>query len=240
MCAPCKRKHKDKLVRERDEMKRRRLEREAMMQRLAQQANGQVTTEEHPTPDQIPEIRQTDLPPFGTAERMQVVRDIKDGKVTYKRALTPEQEVEMLDAYTKTDEPIGRIAQRYGVRATYPYNVLDRAGVTWRRDHTQTFDEWQAEQARPKETEPVTEQRVLPPEIEAMRNVHPIERGDHGDIRIGEIEAVIRDLPPVHGFPTWEIEYTGRIRVSAASIDEALAGAREAGHAVEITSARRL
>jgi hypothetical protein len=235
-------------------MRSKRSEREAMLARLREQTNGHqpedfIDTSETALPgeavfdlkrevvlttDEPQEIHIGDLPPVGTPERMQTVRDIRLGKVRYNRPLSDEQEVELLDAYTKTDEPLASISQRFGVRPTYPYNVLDRAGVTWRRDHAQTFDEWQAEQARPKaEPEPevivtpqlpevVINQRVLPPEIEAMRAIRP---------------AQPKPEPPVEfDGPTWEVEYTGRMLVKAASIDQALERARADGHITNIVS----
>lgn len=236
------------------------------MHRLAQQANGYAeevipTPEETPAPAQV--VSREDFPPIGTPERIAMMRDIKDGRLTYRRPMTPEQEVEMLDAYTKTTEPIGKIATRYGVSATYPYNVLDRAGVSWRRGNAESFDDWQAAQQIRKEpavTQP--EQRVLPPQIEAMRNVRPIKapvppsalevakaeailsmaRANPDDLTqalstnpLDVIEQAIKADPAL---PTWEIQYTGILSmlVSAPSIDEALARARADGAVVNIVS----
>lgn len=165
----------------------------------------------------------TQLPPPGTSERIALMRDIKAGTVKYRRPLTPEQEVEMLDAYTRTDDPIDGIAARFNVRSTYIYNVLDRAGVSWRRNDTRTFDQWQAAQQKtvietPKEPEVIVpETRTLPPQIEAMRAIRP---------------AAVA-LPEEEG-DVWEVTYTGRMLVKATSARGAIEAAERDGHITTI------
>jgi transposase-like protein len=176
---------------------------------------------------EAPEI--TQLPAPGTSERIAVMRDIKAGTVRYRRPLSDEQEVEVLDAYTRTDDSIEGIARKFGVRSTYLYNVLDRAGVSWRRNDGITFDEWQARQQRPqavetpKEPEVIVpeETRTLPPQIEAMRAIRPRSPSPAPEPLQFEGEV-------------WEVTFTGKMLVQATSARDAIEAAERDGHVTNI------
>jgi transposase-like protein len=67
-------------------------------------------------------------------------------------SLTPEQEAEIINLYTTTDQPVVEIARAYGIPETGPFRVLAKNNVSWRRGDSPG--------------------RVLPPHIEAMKEVH--------------------------------------------------------------------
>lgn len=103
-----------------------------------------------------------------------------------KRQLTDEEQVEILDAYTATNEPVQEITTRFNIHPTHIYNILERAGVTWRRGHPISFETWQARQAKPvdngvpPETEKALENMlklpVLPPRPEPVAPTPAVER----------------------------------------------------------------
>lgn len=63
-----------------------------------------------------------------------------------RRPLNDDQELELVDLYTKGDWTAQRLAERFHVPSTYPYKVLERLGITWRQNGDQTFDQWQEAQ----------------------------------------------------------------------------------------------
>lgn len=90
-----------------------------------------------------------------------------------KAGLTDAQQVEILDAYTTTTEPVQDITTRFGIHPTYIYNILDRVGVSWRRGNPESFATWQANQARNQEGEYEQERMDrVPPEVDkALENM---------------------------------------------------------------------
>src|SRR5215472_9480304 len=65
------------------------------------------------------------------------------GRRPYKHnPLNHEQEMALIRRYATTYDSISAIARDYGVNATYPYRVLDKNHISWRRDNGQSFEEY--------------------------------------------------------------------------------------------------
>jgi len=259
----------------------------AKMQLIAHTANDEpeiqslarewLDSEIQPAEQEEPIIaeQKTTVPAYGTKERAEYMRSFR-GKSAEERAqmsrahaepsgrgrgrrrpLSDEQEVEIIDAYTKTEEAVGDITQRYAIRETYIFNVLDRAGISWRRKNSESFEQWQlrqnprlaAEAAKstpeivvPEPVEKIIEARVLPPQIEAMRNIQVgvYAEEKQGKTRAQPVEQAM-DLftSEPSDEPVWEVHYVGKMLVHARSVDEALSRARADGHIAEIVSVSR-
>ena len=67
-------------------------------------------------------------------------------------ALTDEQRIEIIDAYTQTDEAVQSISARFAIKDTYIYNVLGKVGIDWRRGNPESFVTWQAQQGQARPT----------------------------------------------------------------------------------------
>jgi hypothetical protein len=164
--------------------------------------------------------------------------------------LTDDQQVEIIDMYTRTLEPVGLIAKHYGIQETYVFNVLGRAGITWRRKHAlyrsgaETFDQWQARQQKPT---PLGPPPIPATATEARAQVvaevpEPVEKALERMLRLPpKPEPVAQPRPqPVQVEATdpnesvWEISYVGRMLVRAQDIDQALDRARQDGHLTQI------
>lgn len=136
-------------------------------------------------------------------------------------SLTPDQEQEIVSLYTTTDTPVHEIAETYGIGETSPFRILNKHGVAWRRGDTSG--------------------RVLPPHIEAMKEVHvapnstPAPQPEPTRIR----ESVPAQPDAQAAVPMWRIEFSGALDLAAASFDDAVTLARELG-ARDITLVRRL
>jgi hypothetical protein len=224
--------------------------------------------EDEPTEVQTPPREELPIeataPPIGTAERAAYMRSFRGKSAeerqamshkakksepraerrSVRRPLSDAQESELLTAYTHTDESVDSITRRFGIRDTYIFNVLDRAGVSWRRKDAfkgQSFEQWQAAQNPNYSAPEAPKQKVLPPEIEAMRTV---QVGVYAEPQPGKTELVQPASAAVEvssddDEPVWQISYVGRMLVRGKSIDEALANARRDGHLTEIVSVVR-
>ena len=135
-------------------------------------------------------------------------------KVRRRTGITEDQQVQILDAYTTTDESVKDISARFGIRDTYIYNVLDRVGVSWRRGNPETFATWQERQrAVPEPVEKALENMlrlpVLPPKPEPVAPTPAIERR----MRSTEIER-------------WAITVQGLLLIEASDLEDAIAQVR--------------
>ena len=162
--------------------------------------------------------------------------------------LTPEQEQEIITLYTTTDQPVTEIARAYGVADTLPFRILTKNGVTWRRVDSPN--------------------RVLPPHIEAMKEVHvagplppkPATTGrsiphisEEPDEPI-QTEAMremfdkvfppdvtngeVIDLDNSPTLRTWVVEFTGTHTVRAENARDAIDMARGQLGATDVTMVR--
>lgn len=151
--------------------------------------------------------------------------------------LTPEQEQEIVNLYTTTDTPVTEIAKTYEIGDTVPYRVLTKHGIAWRRGDTHMGE------------------RVLPPHIEAMKEVHvaptpapepepkAVLADKYEPITPTALDEAIRNGQPEVVFHQWRVEYVGTpfVNVTAESFTEAAAEAqRLLGSDVEIVLVRRL
>jgi len=184
-------------------------DRRALKRAQAEQpTNGHIPEEVIQTAEVSQAAVQAATPPDPTASR---------GGKRRAHELSPEQVQEIIDLYTQTDTSVPEIASTYGVSATFPYLVLSRAGITWRRGDSEGF------KPEPK--------RELPPHIEAMKEIHVAT-----PTSAPAPAPTANEKAPVG---EWQVEFTGAIKLHAISFDEAVRLARANG-AVEITMIRRL
>jgi hypothetical protein len=160
-------------------------------------------------------------------------------------ALTPEQEAEIVNLYTTTDQPVNEIARAYGIADTMPFRILSKNGVTWRRGDSVG--------------------RVLPPHIEAMKEVHvaeptppkpaytgksiphigeePVQTEEMREMfdkvfppEVTNGEVVDLDASPT--LRTWVVEFTGTHTVRAENARDAIDLARGQLGATDVTMVR--
>lgn len=138
------------------------------------------------------------------------------------RVLTDEQEVQLLDAYTATDEPVVEISKRFEIRETYVYNVLDRAGVSWRRGNPETYMQWQAAQARPAE-------ETVPPEtVAALENMLRLPVLPARPEPVAPTPSVERRARPSFGHHRWVIRVEGELQSDLDDIADVIAEIKQA------------
>jgi len=197
MCAKHGREYYARLQRERQEAKAR--------QRARQDT---VLEEDHHMSEPEPKLS-------AGAARAQHARDVRDGKASAR--LNDEQRVEILDAYTTTDEPTDEIAARYGIKDTYIYNVLEKLDITWRRRDPISFETWQAQQhVEPEVPEPqqkalenmLDPDHVLKPRPEPVAPTPAVERRVH---RPSNVDAEM-----------WAITVQGVILMEGGDLEDAI------------------
>jgi len=138
---------------------------------------------------------------------------VSDTKRTYRRRnpLTRDQQLDLIEMYTTTEQPIAKIAELFDVLPTYPYRILEKWHVEWRRGELPPFDFTAWKQAQHLEPH-------VPP---AMREEPPA-------IKTFEVEASQK----------WVIEITESFEVESWDIDEALAQAHQLRPGARVTSVR--
>lgn len=164
--------------------------------------------------------------------------------------LTDAQQVEILDAYTTTSEPVQDICDRFGIKHTYIYNILDRVGVSWRRGNAESFLTWQENQARNAEGE--AEQEAIDRSVVSIANEKIPEdtaRALENMLKLPTPTVLPPKPEPVAPTPsverrthateplqTWRVQISGFLTIEATSIEEALFEAkRRGGPLVKIT-----
>lgn len=163
----------------------------------------------------------------------------KIGRPHQGRSLTDDERVEILDAYTKTDESVQSISARFGIKDTYIYNVLDRVGVSWRRSNPESYETWQARQAQPARTERDPFDHVPPETEKALENMlrmpparEPVAPAVDTTRRPAILPTVLKTR--------WAVEVSGTIYLDAQTIEAAVTEARRLFPGTEIKSARQL
>lgn len=146
------------------------------------------------------------------------------------RNLSDEQEVELLDAYTQTSAPLKELAERFGVKETYVYNVLDRAGVSWRRGNPESFEEWQAAQQRKQAEETVPE-----PVEKALENMLRLPVLPAKPEPVAPTPAVERRVQKWTEVERWMFTVQGLVVIEAAELEDALAQMRRLHPELRIT-----
>jgi len=138
---------------------------------------------------------------------------VAETKRSYRRRnpLSTQQQLEVIELYTTTEQPIAKIAEIFDVTQTYPYRVLERWQIDWRRGQLPPFDFVAWKQAQHLEPH-------VPP---AMREEPPT-------IKTFEVEASQK----------WVIEITESFEVESWDIDEALAQAHQLRPGARVTSVR--
>ena len=175
---------------------------------------------------------------------------------TKPRNISDDQAVELLDAYTQTDEPIKDLSARFGIKETYIYNVLQRAGVDWRRGNPESFMEWQAAQARKQDSVPEPVAKA----IENMLDTDHVLSADAAARRADAFDRVgtARQLPPkpepvaptpaierrrVHitgSEPLWEVTVQGIVQLHGNEIEDVLIQCRQNYPQLRVTGIRQL
>jgi len=158
--------------------------------------------------------------------------------------LTDEQRVEILDAYTKTDEPVGAICQRYGIKDTYIFNILAKVGIDWRRRDPISFETWQAQQQRQHIDEQQTQRDdalmgVVPePVTKALENMidtqHVLKPKPEPVAPTPAIERRVRISADTE---MWAITVQGVILIEAADLEDAIRQVRRAQPGLRIMKA---
>jgi len=135
---------------------------------------------------------------------------VAETKRSYRRRnpLSTQQQLEVIELYTTTEQPIAKIAEIFDVTQTYPYRVLERWQIEWRRGELPPFD-FQAWRAAQELDEPLPP--TAPPAIKTF-----------------EVEASQK----------WVIEITESFEVESWDIDEALAQAHQLRPGARVTSVR--
>jgi transposase-like protein len=137
--------------------------------------------------------------------------------------LTDEQEAEIVHLYTTTDTPVTEIARAYGLVDTYPFTVLNRHGISWRRG---------SGEAAPT--------RQLPPQIAAMSAVRVEPKPPVRAVEPQKAPAMPEPTTPVpvstpvpdNGAAddfTFVLTVQGSLRLHAASMVEAIQQAQASG-----------
>ena len=145
---------------------------------------------------------------------------MSDTKRTYRRRnpLSTQQQLEVIELYTTTEQPIAKIAEIFDVTQTYPYRVLERWQIDWRRGQLPPFD-FQAWLHAQQQQVPAG--AVLEPHV-------PAAMRDPAEIKTFEVEASQK----------WVIEITESFEVESWDIDEALAQAHQLRPGARVTSVR--
>jgi hypothetical protein len=148
----------------------------------------------------------------------------KNGRVV--RTLTDEQEVEILDAYTKTDEPVHLLSTRFGVNDARIYRILDRVGVSWRRGNHESFTAWQASQQTPEPEIPEAQHKALENMLKLDQSsgtpspfptVLPARPEP-----VAPTPSIERRANTFDYRPEWKVNVVGLITVQAEDIESAL------------------
>jgi hypothetical protein len=205
------------------------------------------------------EARRTPEPentPLTIADAIELALEEKPMPRGRPPVLTPEQELEIVNLYTTTDTPVQEIADTYSIGRTGPFKVLDRHGISWRRNDTQPAP-----------------QRLLPPHIEAMKSVHvasTLSPEDFVDTSLtakpgqavfdlkepnpvpnpvptlsapDDIPVYDRKLPAIEELsrPKWSIEFRATLTVHADTASAAIREAEAMGYSsIDIDVVRRL
>jgi len=150
--------------------------------------------------------------------------DAVRGELTKKRGgrrprvgISRAQELDIIDIYAHSDRSMHELAKAMGIQPTYPYRVLEKYHIKWRRGASeQTWEEYLA------------------------ANPEVAYRLGSVDQKLDQIIAATPDpvllLQP--GESTWAIEITECFSVRAAEIDQALAAGKQLRPGARITSVR--
>ena len=124
--------------------------------------------------------------------------------------LSFETEMAVLERYIMTDEPLKAIAEAFGVTPTFPYRLLGKYAIEWRRGSTEEFDflAWR--------------EQITPPVKQAP---------------LPDVPAPVRKYA-VEASQKWVIEITESFEVESWDIDAALAAAHQLRPGARITSVR--
>jgi len=156
--------------------------------------------------------------------------DMSEAEPEKRVKLSEDQKVEIIDAYTKTDESSGKLIERFGVKWSKLYAVLDQAGITWRRGNSISFETWQAQQ----QVKHVDEQQmarddsligVVPePVAKALENMidtdHVLKPRPEPVAPTPAIERRVLARGPIN--QRWSVRVEGLVYVNAPDIAEAL------------------
>ena len=140
--------------------------------------------------------------------------------------LSPEDEWKIIDTYVHTDQSIGALAKDMGLQGTYPYRVLDKNGISWRRGDQLTFDQWANEHAW-----------RMPDSFHVEAVPEALQRIAR---EVGAAHAIpeITLLDESNTFGVWVISVVEKFEVAADSIDSALAQGKQLRPGARITSIR--
>lgn len=167
-----------------------------------------------------------------------------------RRQLTDAEQVEILDAYTKTDEPVRAMATRFGTRETYVYNVLNRVGISWRRGNAESFATWQANQQRNAEGEAeqaaidrsvvsIANEKIPEDTAKALENMLKLPVLPPRPEPVAPTPAVARRSPPDYKpGKVFTAEVGGLINVEAEDMIEAIQLIQQRFPALRVTSIR--
>jgi transposase-like protein len=159
--------------------------------------------------------------------------------------LTNEQERDMILRYGTTSDSISTIAKRFGVHDTYPYRILAKHNVDWRRDNGVTFAVWATQHQRSDllvdavpsagESQIARDMRELASRAAAAQaDVNRIVATTSVNARTIQpepelrVDAAVPPPPPVEDLrPGWHVTFEPQsVLVHGNSIEEALAAAR--------------
>ena len=162
-----------------------------------------------------------------------------------------DREMALIEMYASTDRPIKHIADHFGVRPTYPYRLLDKYAITWRRDSGTTFDfaEWKAAHfervnARMDDVVRAQEARAQTARMAELRALATAEAAEDDALDLERLNADtgFATPGPLHQVPasreTWLVEITDRFEVQALRIEDAIQVAKELRPGARITSVR--
>ena len=125
-----------------------------------------------------------------------------------RNKMTQAQELEMIERY-RNGESVTALAAEYGVQATYPYRVLQKHNVTWRKQRGRRDD-------------------IPAPALTATLEVEPevLDFGDEDPAAADREHLTLEPRDLQSHIQLWTVEITEHLTVSGHTIDEAIGQAR--------------